>query len=94
MADLPVPKSYAVEPNVEVRKLWVDQQIAEKETRVKRLEADAEEIMRAQIARIKADILMLKREVGKLYELKDDLGRFGNEEVIDAKQLEDKRKAK
>ena len=92
MADLPIPRRYAVEPNVEVRRLWVDQQIAEKETRVKRLEADAEEIMRAQISRIKADIIMLKREVGKLYELKDDLQKFGAEEVIDLKQLEDKTK--
>jgi len=92
MADLPVPKNYAVEPNVEVRKLWVDQQIAEKEMRIKRLEADAEEIVRGQVARIKADMLMLKREVGKLYELKDDLGRFGDHEVINAKQLEDKRR--
>ena len=92
MADLPVPKRYDVQPNVEVRKLWVDQQIAEKETRVKRLEADAEEIMRAQISRIKADIIMLKREVGKLYELKDDLSKFGDQEIIDMKQLEDRTK--
>jgi hypothetical protein len=90
MADLPVPKHYEVKPNVEVRKLWVDQQIAEKETRVKRLEADAEEIMRAQIARIKADIIMLKREVANLYSLKDQLEQYNNNDVIDVKQLENK----
>jgi len=90
MADLPIPNRYTVEPNVEVRRLWVDQQIAEKEMRVKRLEADAEEIMRAQISRIKADIIMLKREVAKLYELKDDLQEYGSNEIIDMKQLENK----
>jgi len=90
MSDLPIPKRYTVEPNVEVRRLWVDQQIAEKETRIKRLEADAEEIMRASIARIKADIIMLKREVAKLYELKDDYQKYNADEVIDLKAIEHK----
>lgn len=90
MADLPVPKHYEVKPNVEVQTLWVEQQIAEKETRIKRLEADAEEIMRAQIARIKADIIMLKREVARLYDLKDQLQNYGKEEVIDIKKIENK----
>ena len=85
-----VHKNYDVKPNVEVRKLWCDQQIAEKEMRVKRLEADAEEIMRGQVSRIKADIIMLKRETAKLYELKDDLEKFRNDEVIDLKQLTEK----
>ena len=97
MADLGVQKNYDVKPNIEVRKLWVDQQIAEKECMVKRLEADAEEIMRGQISRIKADIIMKKREVAKLFELKDDLEKFRNDEVIDIengciKQLTDKTK--
>lgn len=92
MADLPIPKRYEVQPNVEVLRLHCDQQIAEKETRIKRLEADAEEIMRASIARIKADIIMLKREVAKLYEKKEDLERYGKDDVIDLKQLEQKPK--
>lgn len=90
MADLPVVKHYEVKPNVEVQKLWTEQQIAEKETRIKRLEADAEEIMRAQIARIKADIIMLKREVAALYERKDQLEKYGNNDVIDIKQISSK----
>ena len=91
MADIQTNKHYDVKPNVEVRKLWTDQQIAEKEMRIKRLEADAEEIIRGSVARIKADIIMLKREVAGLYNLKDDLEKFRNDEVIDLKQLEDKR---
>jgi hypothetical protein len=90
MADLPVVKHYSVKPNVEVQILWTDQQIAEKETRVKRLEADAEEIMRAQISRIKADIIMLKREIAALYDRKDKLQTYGNQEVIDLKLIENK----
>ena len=92
MADLSVLKQYndGVQPNVEVMRLWLDQQIAEKEMRIKRLEADAEEILRAHTARIKADIIMLKREIGRLYDRKDQLEQYGNEEVIDIKRIENK----
>ena len=88
MADLRVIKHYDVKPNVEVQRLWTQQQIAEKEARIKRLEADAEEILRGQIARIQADIIMLKRETASLYQRMDELEKFGKDEVIDIKQLE------
>ena len=91
MADLRVVKHYDVQPNVEVQRLWTQQQIAEKEARIKRLEADAEEILRGQIARIQADIIMLKREAASLYQRMDELEKFGKEEVIDVQMLEHKK---
>jgi len=90
MADIGVNKHYDVRPSVEVQRLWLDQQIAEKEMRIKRLECDAEEIIRAQISRIKADSLMLKREVARLYDVKEQLDQFGKEDIIDMKQIEAK----
>lgn len=90
MADLPVIVNYEVKPNVEVLRLWTDQQIAEKETRIKRLEADMEEILRAHTAKIQANIIMLKREVAALYDKKDRLEAYQKQDVIEVKQIEQK----
>lgn len=90
MADIGVVTHYEVKPNVDVHKLWCQQQIAEKETRIKRLEADIEEIVRAKTAQIQAQIIMLKRETAALYERKDKLDSFSNSEVIDIKMIEKK----
>jgi len=91
MSDLPVQRYYEIEPNVQVRKLWCEQQIAEKECAIKRLEADAEEIMRGRLKKIQADIIMMKRKVAQLYQDRDKLDGFNNEDVIDIKQLENKK---
>ena len=90
MADIAVNTHYEVEPNVEVQRLWLKQQIAEKEIRVKRLECDAEEILRSQIHRIEAQVIMLKREISRLYDLQDKLDQFGKDEVVDIKRIEAK----
>jgi len=88
MADLPgYIKHYTVQPNIEIRKLWADQQICEKECRIKRLETDAEELIRGRLKIIQADVLMLKREVAKLYELRDTLDKYNNDQIIDVKQI-------
>jgi hypothetical protein len=64
MADLPVPREqFLVSPNADVEKLWLKSAIAEKEARVKRLEVDKEEIIKSQVLKIEATILMLKREI-------------------------------
>jgi hypothetical protein len=88
MADTPIVRINEVEPNVQVRKLWCEQQIAEKECAVKRLEADAEEILRGRIKKIQADILMTKRKIAELYKQRDSLDGFHNEDVIDVNLLE------
>jgi len=92
MADLGMIVTYVddVKPNVEVLRLWTDQQIAEKEMRVKRLEADMEEILRAHTAKIQAAIIMLKREVAALYGKKDKLEQYNKGDVIEVKMIEQK----
>jgi hypothetical protein len=67
MADLPVPKEqFLVSPNADVEKLWLKSAIAEKEARVKRLEADKDEIIKSRVLKLEATILMLKREIVEL----------------------------
>ena len=64
MADVPVPREqFLVSPNADVEKLWLKSAIAEKEARVKRLEIDKEEIIKSQVLKIEATILMIKREI-------------------------------
>jgi hypothetical protein len=67
MADVPVPREqFIVSPNADVEKLWLKSAIAEKEARVKRLEADKEEIVKSQVLKLEALMLMLKREIVEL----------------------------
>ena len=67
MVDLPVPReTFLVTANADVEKLWIKSAIYEKEARVKRLEVDKEEIVKSQVLKIEATILMLKREIVEL----------------------------
>ena len=67
MSDLQVSKEqFLVTPNADVEKLWLQSAIAEKEVRVKRLEADKEVIIKSQVLKIEATILMVKREIVQL----------------------------
>ena len=67
MADLPVPREqFLVTPNADVEKLWIQSAITEKECRVKRLEIDKEEIIKSQVLKIEATILMVKKEIVEL----------------------------
>ncbi len=78
MADLPVPREqFLVTPNADVEKLWIQSAIAEKEARVKRLEIDKEEIIKSQVLKIEATILMVKREIVTLN------NKLTNQEPID-----------
>ena len=67
MSDLQISKEqFLVTPNADVEKLWLKSAIAEKEVRVKRLEADKEVIIKSQVLKIEATILMVKREIVQL----------------------------
>jgi len=87
MGDLKVVKHFEVQPNVAVQKLWCEQQIAEKEARVKRLEIDAEEIIRGRLKGLQADVLMLKREIAALYDKADRLEQYNAEDVVDIQKI-------
>ena len=95
MADLGIQGGCNPVANVKVHRLWTEQQIAEVETRIKRLEIDAEEILRGRLKGIEAEILMLKRKAAMLYNKADNLEKFGMEDVVDidginVKQIENK----
>ena len=67
MADSPVSQEqFLVTPNADVEKLWLKSAIAEKEARLKRLEADKEVIIKSHVLKIEATILMVKREIVSL----------------------------
>lgn len=89
--DSPVSGGVNPVPNAKVHKLWTEQQIAEVETRIKRLEADAEEILRGKLKRIEAEIIMHKRKAVLLYNKLDKLEKFGNEDLIDVHGIDVKR---
>ena len=91
MADIGVSGGVNPEPNVKVHKLWTEQQIAETEAKIKRLEADAEEIFKGKLKRIEAEVIMLKRKAGMLYDKLDKLEKFGNEDLIDVNGINVKR---
>ena len=81
MGDLPVPKEqFLVTPNADVEKLWLKSAIAEKETRVTRLEADKDQIIKSQVLKIEATIIMVKREIVKLNQ---HLEKYEPKETID-----------
>ena len=85
MADLPVVRqhNYLAKPNVKVRKLWLEQQIAEKKARVMGLKRDAFEIMEGRLKGIQADIIMAEREIVKLSQDLDDFENLDEAEIID-----------
>ena len=91
MADLPVPGAIRPDPNVKVHKLWTEQQIAETETRIKRLEADAEELVKGKLKSLEAEIIMLKRKAAMLYDKLDRLEHFGSDEIVEIRGMEIKR---
>ena len=83
MADLPIPGSITPKPNVQMHRLWTMQQIAELECKVKHLEANREELVKARLPAIEAEIIGCKRKVAALMQRADQLDTFGLEEIID-----------
>lgn len=83
MGDLMDPRQSLADPTVEVRRLWLDDQIAEKKWLVQRLRADAERILQGQLKKLQADIIMYEREITTLMNKKEALDKYGSQEVID-----------
>ena len=80
MGDLAIKEQFMVTPNVEVNRLWLMAAIAEKEKRVKHLEADKEAIIKSHVLKIDATIMMTKMEITKL---NNDLSKSDPKETID-----------
>jgi cellobiose-specific phosphotransferase system component IIB len=83
MGDLEVVQHYLVKPNVKVKKLRLEQQIAEKQARVQTLTTQAFSIVQGQLKKIEADKIMAEREVMALTKELDDLERRDDAEIID-----------
>lgn len=77
-------------PTVEVHRLWIDDQIAEKKYQLARLKADHDRFVEGHIKKMKAQAIMLERDIAALLVKQDNLDRFGSQEVIDIKVIEHK----
>jgi len=71
------------DPTIEVHRLLIDEQIAEKKYQLARVKADLEKFQNGTIKKMKAAEIMLEREVAALIMKKDTLEGFGSHEVID-----------
>ncbi len=71
------------QPTVEVHRLRIDQQVAEKKYQLARTKADLERFMTGEIKRIQADMIMLEREIAILMVEKDKLDARGSQDIID-----------
>jgi len=87
MADTPVlyRRNDLAKPTIKVKKLWLEQQIAEKKARVERLKTDAFELIEGRIKGIQADIIMGERDIMELMQDLDDLEHRDDAEIIDVK---------
>ena len=84
MADLPVlrTRNDLTKPTIKVEKLLLEQQIAEKEARVKRLKADAYEILNGRLKGIEVDVIMGERDISKLKQDLDKLEKHGDADIV------------
>ncbi len=76
-----------VDPTVEVHRLHLKEEIAEKKYQLARLKAELERFLNGQIAKMKASEIMLEREIAALLRKEEQLDRFGSQDVIDIKQV-------
>ena len=91
MADTDVgPLTDLAKPTVEVHRLWLDEQIAEKKYQLARLKADYDKYVEGTMKKMQAQRIMLDRDIAALIVKQDRLGQFGNQDVIDIKAIEQK----
>ena len=75
-------------PTVEVHKLWVDEQVAEKRYQLARLKADYDKFVEGTVKKMEAQRIMLDRDIAALILKKDRLDKHGLHDVIDIKVIE------
>lgn len=78
MADLKQALNWKEPKELKKKKVWLDAQIHEKQSRIKRLELDVEDIKKLQIAKIEVEIDDLKEELDELEEQKSSLDKENN----------------
>ena len=85
MGDLIVLKTRndVAKPTIKVKKLWLEQQIAEKKVRIQTLTTQAFAITEGQLKGIEADTIMAERDVMELTRELDILEGKNEKEIID-----------
>lgn len=68
MADIGQNRQWIVDPNIDVKKKWLECQIQEKISQIVRLEQDIEDLKKGQIVKLESMIIMLNKEKQKLEE--------------------------
>jgi len=82
-----VPYSEKVEPTVQIHKLRLEDEIAEKKYQLGRIELELQKYINGTIKKMESEKLTLEREIAALLQKYDKLDKFGSQDVIDITNL-------
>lgn len=68
MADINQSRQWLVDPDIEVKKKWLQCSMQEKKSQIVRLKQDIEDLQRGKIAKLEGTIMMLEKELKSLEE--------------------------
>jgi hypothetical protein len=89
VSDYPVaPINLKLKTTAKERRLEYEEQLAEKEYQLSRLEAEEKRFIDGHMKKIERDKIRLKREIAELTKQKDDLDALDEQEIIDVTQTE------
>jgi len=66
MADMGNSRNWLVDPNKEIKDMWLQCQIQERKSQIVRLRQDIDDLKNGQIIKLESTIMMLEKEVAKL----------------------------
>ena len=88
MSDYPLTTvPLKLDSTVEEHRLEYDEQLAEKEYQLERLDSELKRFINGHVKKIERDKIRLKREVAELIRRKEVLDQFGKQEIIDITNL-------
>lgn len=88
MSDTPmVPMSLGIKPTVEETRLELDEQLAEKEYQLERLDSELKRFINGHVKKIERDKIRLKREIAEILRRRDMMDKYGKQDIIDVKTL-------
>ena len=75
MADVGSPKNWLVSETPEVEKKWIESQIQEKVSRIKRIKQDIEDFNKGMMPKLEGTIMMLDLEILRLVQKMNNVGK-------------------
>lgn len=66
MADIGTSRNWLVDPNQEIKDMWIKCQIQERKSQIVRLRQDIDDLKNGQMIKLESTIMMLEKEVSKL----------------------------